>query len=158
MPEGKHALYRFYNTGGVLLYVGITMDVPRRMNQHGKSKDWFDKVSGIKIEWHPDRLAVLKAEALAIEVERPMFNIQHPPLPEPRTMASEHAEMYLQGLRAMYCLMRDGHIDNAMAWIDGMWSMEKRFSLYETDDDGAEAFAQSIAAGNHILPVELDAP
>lgn len=156
MPEGKHALYRFYNAGGVLLYVGITANPSRRMTEHDKSKDWFDKVTGIKIEWFPDRLAVLDAETLAIDVERPMFNIRRPSLPEAQPpLEHEQAAMYLNALRAIYYLVSDGCYEEALAWLNGMWGAEKRVGQYECSDEKAAEFARSIMTGRHTLPADV---
>ncbi|MCP3017276.1 GIY-YIG nuclease family protein [Nocardiopsis dassonvillei] len=74
----KLALYRFYNDGGQLLYVGITNDPPRRMGQH-EAKTWWPQVRGMTVDWYPDRASVLAAEKRAINVENPLHNIQHKP-------------------------------------------------------------------------------
>jgi len=74
------ALYRFYNDGGQLLYVGITNDPPRRMTQHSQDKKWWAQVRGMTVEWYPDRTSVLAAEKRAINVENPLHNVQHKPL------------------------------------------------------------------------------
>lgn len=71
----KHALYRFYNDGGQLLYVGITNDPPRRMKRHSEKKSWWPKVRGLTFDWYPDRSSVLAAEKRAIRIENPLHNI-----------------------------------------------------------------------------------
>lgn len=78
-----HALYRFYSDQGQLLYVGITKDPAKRIEQHGDQKDWWSQVSGMTIEWYPDRATVLAAERRAIRVEHPAHNIQHTPRARP---------------------------------------------------------------------------
>lgn len=86
-----HALYRFYSTSGQLLYVGITNNPANRFEQHRDSKEWWSEVSGITIEWHPDRAAVLAAERTAVQNEMPLYNIHlqksshRRPKPTPRT-------------------------------------------------------------------------
>lgn len=73
-----HALYRFYGDDGHLLYVGITASPSGRFKQHGQDKNWWPEVRGISVEWYDDRPAVLAAEARAINVENPNYNIQRP--------------------------------------------------------------------------------
>jgi predicted GIY-YIG superfamily endonuclease len=73
----EHALYRFYDATGQLLYVGITNDPGRRFGQHADSKPWWHAVANIKIEVHPSRADVLSAEREAIVNERPLHNVIH---------------------------------------------------------------------------------
>jgi predicted GIY-YIG superfamily endonuclease len=72
-----HAVYRFFNAGGVLLYIGITMDPSRRWKRHAGDKEWWHEVDQVKIEKQPSREAALAAESAAIQVENPRYNIQH---------------------------------------------------------------------------------
>lgn len=71
------SLYRFFNTTGALLYIGITNRVPRRLDEHGDDKPWYLKVAHVEVEHHPDRHTALRAEKDAIKAERPRYNIQH---------------------------------------------------------------------------------
>jgi predicted GIY-YIG superfamily endonuclease len=85
-----NVLYRFYSATGQLLYVGITMNPPRRLKEHRKSKDWWAEVAEITIENHDSRAAVADAERTAIQTEHPRYNIVHakndgPPPPESLT-------------------------------------------------------------------------
>lgn len=72
-----HALYRFFAEDGALLYVGITNNPARRFTQHGVDREWWHEVETIRMERHPDREAVLIAEKLAIQTERPRYNVIH---------------------------------------------------------------------------------
>ena len=87
------ALYRFYNDGGQLLYVGITNDPPRRMKQHTDTKTWWSQVRGMTVDWYPDRASVLAAEKRAINVENPLHNIQGKPEVKPRPSESEEEDV-----------------------------------------------------------------
>jgi predicted GIY-YIG superfamily endonuclease len=71
------SLYRFYNSTGELLYIGITNRIPRRLDEHGDEKPWYLKVADVKVEHHPDRHAALAAEKSAIKTERPKYNVVH---------------------------------------------------------------------------------
>lgn len=50
LSAAVHALYRFRDDSGALLYVGITNNPGRRWTEHQKSKPWWHQV-------HRDRLA-----------------------------------------------------------------------------------------------------
>lgn len=75
-PVTKHALYRFYNDGGQLLYTGITNNPERRFGEHAKEKHWWGDVRGISVDWYDDRGGVLAAESRAIRIEKPLHNVQ----------------------------------------------------------------------------------
>jgi predicted GIY-YIG superfamily endonuclease len=77
MTDQAHALYRFFDADGVLLYIGITADVPARFKKHRDQKPWWNDVARIAIEQFPDRESVLAAEKRAIKAEQPRWNIQH---------------------------------------------------------------------------------
>lgn len=72
-----HALYRFYDQTGALLYVGITSDPGARWPKHRRDKPWWHDVATITVEVHPDRDTVLAAERTAIVNECPRYNIVH---------------------------------------------------------------------------------
>lgn len=72
-----HALYRFFGSGGTLLYIGITNSIPRRLMQHGGDKDWWTGVANVAVEHYPTREAVLEAERRAIIAEKPLYNDKH---------------------------------------------------------------------------------
>lgn len=42
-----HALYRFYDAAGALLYVGITIDPGSRWRSHAHDKPWWQQVAQI---------------------------------------------------------------------------------------------------------------
>lgn len=72
-----HALYRFTNKVGELLYVGITMDLPARMRDHRLRKPWWTEATRIDIEHFESRDEALAAERAAIKNESPLHNILH---------------------------------------------------------------------------------
>lgn len=73
----QHALYRFYDTDGHLLYVGVTLDPSARWKTHSKDKPWWLDVANITVELYPSRSTVIDAERAAIIAERPRYNIVH---------------------------------------------------------------------------------
>lgn len=77
MSERLHALYRFFDASGDLLYIGITLNPAGRWKQHREDKPWWEEVADITIETYPDRPSVLEAERKAIITERPRYNKTH---------------------------------------------------------------------------------
>jgi hypothetical protein len=77
LATAPHALYRFYDAAGMLLYVGITVDPGARWRAHRDAKPWWHQVANITIEPYSDRAAVLKAERAAIITEQPRHNVVH---------------------------------------------------------------------------------
>lgn len=94
-----YRLYRFYDEGGVLLYVGITGRVPfRRLMEHVCDKPWAAQMARWEVDPHvwAAEAEVLAAEKAAIITERPRYNIAHNgnnpartwgPRPQPRRPA-----------------------------------------------------------------------
>lgn len=75
--DEPQSLYRFYDASGQLLYIGITVDVTIRWSSHTRGKVWWKDVVHATVEHHPNRTAVLAAEAAAIKAEKPLHNITH---------------------------------------------------------------------------------
>lgn len=73
--EQRTALYRFYDAGENLLYVGITNDPWRRWRQHVQEKSWYPQVKHQAVTWYESRIRAEVAESVAIRCERPRFNI-----------------------------------------------------------------------------------
>lgn len=69
-----HAVYRMFDAQGALLYVGMTAQIGRRIEQHGE-KRWFPQVATISVEWYPHMAAARVAEKEAIEWEWPRHNL-----------------------------------------------------------------------------------
>jgi predicted GIY-YIG superfamily endonuclease len=75
--DERAALYRFYEAGGQLLYVGITSKPGERWEAHTRSQPWWPEVARQTMEWHTDRTSALDAERTAIRQERPLYNARH---------------------------------------------------------------------------------
>jgi len=69
-------LYRFYNKGGELLYVGISLNYVKRLKDHQGQK-WIDEAVDLKMQKFKTRDEAIAAELLAIIKENPLHNIQH---------------------------------------------------------------------------------
>lgn len=72
--RGRTALYRLFGAGK-LLYIGISDAPETRWRRHARTKQWWPLVERCEVEWFDDRADAESAEALAILVENPMFNV-----------------------------------------------------------------------------------
>lgn len=68
-------VYRLYDVGGKLLYVGISYDAIFRAEQHSKGKKWWSDVAKIDIKRHSTRDAAIDEEERAIRDENPTYNV-----------------------------------------------------------------------------------
>lgn len=69
-------VYRLFDAGGILLYVGITIDVASRWDAHSDKKPWWGLVASATFSHHPDIRAARLEEERAIAEENPRFNIK----------------------------------------------------------------------------------
>lgn len=79
--QGRTAIYRFYDQGDRLLYVGIAEDPKQRWAQHAADKPWWQDVVRRDVEWLATREAAEATEREAIICEKPLHNAKHA-LPE----------------------------------------------------------------------------
>lgn len=75
-------LYRYYDDQGVLLYVGITANMPSRFGSHETDSTWMDFAVRSTIERFTNRDDALAAEKAAIEEHAPLFNVEHNDRPD----------------------------------------------------------------------------
>lgn len=73
--RGPSSLYRYYDAGGRLLYVGIAKDPDKRRDEHARSSAWFPLAASRTVEWFDDRDSALAAERAAIRSESPIHNV-----------------------------------------------------------------------------------
>lgn len=71
------ALYRWYDSNGELLYVGISSNAAFRAVQHETTKAWWSETATCRVEHFADRLEAERAETEAIASENPRFNRAH---------------------------------------------------------------------------------
>lgn len=71
----KTTLYRYFDSNGELLYVGITGDNTKRQSQHRRNSFWFGEIAQATFEHFDLRDNALEAETLAIKNEKPKYNI-----------------------------------------------------------------------------------
>lgn len=75
LPE-RTVVYRLFDFTGRLLYVGIAVDISRRLGKHRRDKTWWPQVSYATLSWYADRPLAEDDELRAIRLEAPVFNIQ----------------------------------------------------------------------------------
>jgi hypothetical protein len=68
-------LYRHLGDDNKLLYVGISFNALVRLKSHKHNSSWYDKVKSVVIEKYETRDDALIAEKVAIENEKPLFNV-----------------------------------------------------------------------------------
>lgn len=73
-PTRRCALYRQYDDGGVLLYVGISSDVTARRTSHLKHSAWVEFAAIESSVWYDSVTEAAAAEVEAIRTELPLFN------------------------------------------------------------------------------------
>lgn len=101
LDDHRTALYRFYDEGGALLYVGITANTEERFAHHKNFKTWWPDVASTTIEWFDSRPPALAAELQAIHDERPVYNVNGSPWavgrreldPEERTITQSRSNL-----------------------------------------------------------------
>jgi hypothetical protein len=75
-------VYELRDTDDTLLYVGVAVDVDRRIAQHAATKYWWREVIFINAARYATRKAALEVEAHTILTKSPIYNVQGVP-PEP---------------------------------------------------------------------------
>lgn len=74
-PPRRTVLYRFFNTDGELLYIGIAGNPGRRFEQHDSEKEWAHTIAYSRLEHYASREEAAAAERIAIHNENPRHNI-----------------------------------------------------------------------------------
>lgn len=69
------SLYRYFDTSGQLLYVGITSRRTGRSLQHAMEKSWWSEVTRCEWQHFATREQAAEAERQAIRDEHPRHNV-----------------------------------------------------------------------------------
>lgn len=83
------ALYRFFDDDGVLLYVGITVNLQTRLRTHAR-KGWHTATRRITVDWFDTTEAARDAERHAIKTERPLYNVMESAVAWDEAVAAGH--------------------------------------------------------------------
>ena len=73
--SGPAAVYRIHDPGPGPLYIGLTQDLAKRLDQHARHSAWWP-LAEVRhtVEWFATWDDAAFAEAIAIAVERPRHN------------------------------------------------------------------------------------
>ncbi len=71
------SLYRLYDAEDVLLYVGVTLDLKQRLNNHATQQPWWLEVARIKVTHLSSREDSETLERAVIQLDRPKYNVTH---------------------------------------------------------------------------------
>lgn len=82
-------VYRLFDAGGVLLYVGVSLNPFARFAAHRSERSWFFDVASVTFEHFDSRVEALEAEARAIRDEGPKYNLH---VASSRSLANDRAE------------------------------------------------------------------
>lgn len=109
-------LYRLWSEQHLLLYVGVTDNLDRRLKEHAADKEWWADVAQVTTEVLPSTRRALEAEARAIFWEQPRHNI----LGSPRYSADWEARCHaLEDADAARAAMPDLS-DDDYTWLSGL--------------------------------------
>jgi hypothetical protein len=73
------SVYKYYDSLGILIYVGITSRGVLRNREHNSDKAWWTHVASQEVEHFDNRLAALSRETQLIQQHFPPFNTQQNP-------------------------------------------------------------------------------
>lgn len=114
-----HAVYRLWDDAGKLLYVGVTGNLGRRLDNHAE-KRWFLRVSSITLEWFRDRDTAEEAEVAAIRDEEPEYNVAGSVLEMERRRVA--AKRHLERVRAHLQAQKSGQVKAEMTVSDAVYA------------------------------------
>lgn len=127
------ALYRIFNSEADhrLVYVGISDRPLKRFKQHRADKWWWDdKRLRVNVNWFDSRMDALRAEAVAIVSEKPVYNLTH----------AHSRELYMR--RILFRL--DYHRDH---WAANRWAVHPDIlDILEWPEDDAVFTAAEVVA------------
>jgi len=75
-------LYRYYDDQDVLLYVGVSANMPGRLEGHEADSTWMDFAARSTMDHFAERDDAEAAEVAAIEADHPLFNVLHNERPD----------------------------------------------------------------------------
>ena len=92
MNGDSHALYRYFDAGRILLYVGRSGEYASRELAHIARPDWMQFAASSTIERYPTPDELRQAEREAIKAEHPIFNKHHNDTPAAKARLRAYLE------------------------------------------------------------------
>ena len=74
-PAGRTAIYRLFDEGDRIIYVGISNNPRARWEGHAADKPWWADVATREIEWFETRADAERAERQEISAHSPRWNV-----------------------------------------------------------------------------------
>lgn len=84
-------LYRYFDSDGRLLYVGITKNLFQRQDQHSRTQPWWHEVATATFQHLDNRDSALFAETAAIARELPKYNKAGPTISNELALHLSHS-------------------------------------------------------------------
>ncbi len=84
-------VYRAYDKGGELLYVGCSIDIKTRIMAHKRTSEWHNYMDRISLRFYHSNVIASLEERHAIRTENPKFNIK---CRRPDTLSDDEIEDY----------------------------------------------------------------
>lgn len=153
----RTALYRHFNNGGELLYVGISLRAVERLLEHIGGSPWRHEIASFTIEWFESREAALDAERIAIKSENPIFNKTHSTRPKPAPNPEPLVPSAMMSVDAP-----DGVVveikSEAMALAVSMKAGGHKLAYVAACIGKSEAYVCQMRKGNRPIPERLVMP
>lgn len=89
-PTTQTALYRWFDSDDLLLYIGISDQLTVRVGSHIRGSSWMDFAVRSTVERFSSRTEAADAEVSAIKAEHPLFNHKHNDSPEAKQRLVEY--------------------------------------------------------------------
>lgn len=90
----KTTVYRYYDSDGRLLYIGVTKNLIGRQEDHNQTRPWWPEVASASFIHFDTRQEALDHETAMIGIQWPKYNKAGPVLPE---QAKEHLLQIVAG-------------------------------------------------------------
>ena len=95
----RTALYRYFDSDGVLLYVGITSNPLSRDAQHRGESTWIEAAARVAYQWLESKEHAAALERVAIRFEKPLHNVNCADIPQTGDVSGREADL-LSDIRA----------------------------------------------------------
>lgn len=117
------AVYRYYDAGGVLLYLGSAYDPDERWQREHRRKPWAADVVRRADLWYANRDVAYAVETAAIKDELPKHNVtNNPAAVAPTRSGSPVIGMFVEAIRVIEGMDDDGEAAVAASRLLDDWA------------------------------------
>lgn len=75
-PARRTAVYKIYDFGDILIYVGIGVDPEDRLYSHSQIQPWRHEIARHEITWYETRPEAKAEEARTVLEDNPVYNVR----------------------------------------------------------------------------------